>query len=194
MKRSVKRKRLDIQNTAKSYPTYVSAKLSYSFDIVSDKGTDIAFMKHYDHIDDNVIESLSKLDDLDRLVKFFDLIKRVVANKEYEKYITSVIDDDGANLSNLAEPGRYPQIGDMVSVSYTPASQRYIDYYNDQAFAGTVFFVDRNRNNFLMLSTNVGKVVDYEMQIEYDIRSFKRIGCHYFGMADCYDGYYAIKN
>lgn len=67
-------------------------------------------------------------------------------------------------------------IGKKVKVSYMPASQKYIEYYDSQSFEGIIFFDDPLESNFFMINNN-------------NIQSFKREGSHFFGMTDCYDGF-----
>jgi hypothetical protein len=94
--------------------------------------------------------------------------------------------DDGEDSSSIG----YPQCGNRVGVSYTPASQRYIDHYNAQAFEGEVFFVDEENDNFFMWNVEVGPLTGGQIKLTYRVQSYRREGCHFFGMTDCYFGNY----
>jgi hypothetical protein len=136
--------------------------------------------------------------------EFNDLIKNVVLEKLYEREEGSAQTDETAETAETAETieydpnedgdeyvmSRFPRIGDRVSVSYIPASQKYIEHYAEQAFTGEVFFVDPERNNFFMYTVDVGPLRKRELELTYRVQSYKREGCHFFGMADCYDGMY----
>ena len=123
--------------------------------------------------------------------EFYDLIKTVVANRRYE-LPESPTSSSSIYSDEQYESNRSPKPGDHISVSYTPASQKYIDYYNSQAFTGEVFYVDEETDNFFMWKSEVGKISNDTVNITYRVQSYKREGSHYFGMSDCYDGYYSF--
>ena len=124
--------------------------------------------------------------------EFYDLIRTVVANRRYELPESPTSSSPPIYSDEQYESNRSPKPGDRVSVSYTPASQKYIDYYNSQAFTGEVFYVDEETDNFFMWKSEVGKISNNVVNITYRVQSYKREGSHYFGMSDCYDGYYSF--
>jgi len=67
-------------------------------------------------------------------------------------------------------------IGDIVKVSYIPCSQKYLDYYDNQSFTGTIIFIDADKENafFLIEGSN-------------EIKSLKRNDCHFLGTTPGYD-------
>jgi hypothetical protein len=181
--KSVKRKRTDTNDT---YSTNIIANFIYNIDIIQTIETECIFMKTYEKfINTNSLNS-----------KFNELLKQVVTNKLYDQTINilNYFSDDSNSESTIVnqinDNKKYPIIGDKVKVSYYPDSQKYIKYYNKQTFEGLVFFVDDKNDNFYLVSSNVGKIFNFEIDIIYNIQSFKREGCHYFGMSDGYTGNY----
>jgi len=67
-------------------------------------------------------------------------------------------------------------IGDIVKVSYIPCSQKYLDYYDNQSFTGTIIFIDADKENafFLIEGSN-------------EIKSLKPNDCHFLGTTPGYD-------
>jgi hypothetical protein len=70
--------------------------------------------------------------------------------------------------------------GDLVSIEYTPCSQKYIDHYNQQNFIGKLLYLDVNPENNVIVN---GFLYD---EVNNIIRSIKTEGCHYMGMDDSY--------
>lgn len=64
-------------------------------------------------------------------------------------------------------------VGDLITISYSPSSQRYIDYYDAQTFQGYIFFVDRMTDNMFLFNRVGNKIITHSMERE---------GCHYLGM------------
>lgn len=124
---------------------------------------------------------------------FNDLIRKVVLERMYvTDTVADTVDSDCEGVEEddeqRLEETYTPRLGERVSTSYTPASQRYIDHYNSQAFTGEVFFVDEESDNFFMWNVETGPMCDGQISLSYRVQSFKREGCHFFGMSDCYYG------
>lgn len=67
--------------------------------------------------------------------------------------------------------------GDIINLTYTPNSQKYIEYYDAYTCTGRVIFIDnKNDNLFIVVDTDTG----------YIIKTLEREGCHYFGMTRGY--------
>ena len=113
--------------------------------------------------------------------KFYDTIRRVIAKGEWR-----------TDKTVSADPA-YPKIGDIVRVTYTPNSQKYIEHYASLSFVGTVFFVDEATDNFFaIVDQPPGSLQSPESSNAPTIRSHKVEGCHFFGMTDSYHRYFEI--
>ena len=107
---------------------------------------------------------------IDRFLKFYgfdrdhcykDAMREVFANKMWrgrEKNVT-----DGVKL------------GDQVSISYLPYSQRYLEHYEDQTVeSATLIFFDDGTDDGFIVETCDGENI---------FRSITREGCHCMGMS-----------
>jgi hypothetical protein len=218
--RGVKRKRVESPHGA-SYVETVETQdassnendtkcdIQFQFDIVCSEDTESKFIKTngspiLDAGSDLGLDSDSGSDsDYDAIrsdfsdQSFYDLIRKVVLEKLYDHSDTSIVTTDNTAESDYEDEGessraRTLQLGDKVSVSYTPDSQRYIDHYNAQAFTGEVFFIDEGGDNFFMWNVDTGPLQNGQISLTYRVQSFKREGCHFFGMSDCYYGTYSF--
>lgn len=68
-------------------------------------------------------------------------------------------------------------VGEMIGVCYSPSSQRYVEYYDEQTFKGYIFFVDSENGNMFLFNRTGDKIFTH---------SLEREGCHYFGMCRGY--------
>lgn len=102
------------------------------------------------------------------------------------------IDEIGNNVNikgktNIAYEFHDLKLGTRVSVKYYPSSQKHIEYYNNYASEGIIIFIsgmfddDNEESNFIILKDNGS------------FQTYRRLGSHFMGMADCYNGYYDIK-
>jgi hypothetical protein len=184
--RGVKRKKLGedsyVDSNYNSGSTYITVP-EFQIDIVCDKKTERKFMETYG----NSATITGSTDD------FNTLIRKVVLERPYEISIeTDISIDDPSPIDDEESPAPigYPQCGNRVSVSYIPASQKYIDHYDAQAFEGEVFFVDEENDNFFMWNVEIGPLTGGQIKLTYRVQSYRREGCHFFGMTDCYFGDY----
>ena len=75
-------------------------------------------------------------------------------------------------------------VGDIISVNYTPSSQRYIEYYDDLNITkGIVLFIDIENDNAIILIETKRR----NSSNTWTIKSLTREGCHFFGMSRCYE-------
>jgi hypothetical protein len=96
----------------------------------------------------------------------------------FHALITKVITDNKwTELKNNNEFKNYIY-GSTLNITYSPASQRYIDYYDTQSFNGTLFYGDYESDNALLFYTNNNIIY---------IKSIERDGCHYMGMTRGYE-------
>src|SRR5271170_2543983 len=141
----------------------------YTFDLMYDKSTAEKFINLYDRITyDEMTDKKKSIHDFDQYIDncLENTIKDVVEN---EKWKSSV-----GTLNGV-------KIGDVVEITYIPASQQYVDYYDQHNFVGQIFFIDNKKDNaFLIVNDNDDKITK--------IKSLEREGCHYFGMIR---GYYS---
>lgn len=64
------------------------------------------------------------------------------------------------------------RIGSYITISYTPLSQKYIDYYDEEKIEGILFFVtDNKEDGFVFLEDND----------KYIISSIVKPFCSYYG-------------
>jgi len=71
-------------------------------------------------------------------------------------------------------------VGDLVTVSYSPLSQRYTEYYDEQTFKGYIFFVDNENDTMFLFNILSDGIATH---------SLERDGCHYMGMSRGYTHY-----
>ncbi|VBB18861.1 hypothetical protein YASMINEVIRUS_1393 [Yasminevirus sp. GU-2018] len=134
----------------------------FKFDMICSGTTAKAFLRRYSKKSDDIID----LPDTDLYSLLYDTIKDVVLNNRWTS------DDTTTNFSHKEH-----RVGDLISVSYVPDSQRYIEYYDEQMCTGKILFIDNDEiNMFITVTTPTG----------YCIKTLEREGCHYFGMAKGY--------
>jgi hypothetical protein len=88
----------------------------------------------------------------------------------------SVIESIYTSISEL-------KVGDIVKLQFTPNSQKYIEYYEEQNVMGRVFFIDVENDDALIY---YDKTNENGEQVRV-ILSFNRPYCSYFGTARGYN-------
>lgn len=98
------------------------------------------------------------------------LLQKVVENRSWEHRDIRY---------KMEQPTGPYSIGDLVKVSYSPDSQKYIDHYDERGFTGRIIFVDAESDNmfFVCKTDDSNKII---------IRSLEVEGCHYFGTCRSY--------
>ena len=162
--------------------TNTTVQKEYVFCIMYDDAMAYRFINFYEpmckNIKQKLVDNITKSDyDLDpdydlNYEKLKSLIKTVVENKLWDNVITS--DGSAEKMSH--------QIGDDVKVSYYPASQRYVEHYEEQGFAGKIIFIDQETDNMFFI-----QVSDDQANESICIRSLETNGCHFFGMCRGFD-------
>ena len=173
----------DIESSSLSIqeaPKY-TADLQFYIDIICNDETGRRFIQTYDKTYSDSAISVS--DEYD----FNKLIRKVVLEQLYSKLVeVQAPNPDGEIDMDSSIVRSYPKCGNRVSVSYTPASQRYIEHYAAQAFQGDVFFSDPDNDNFFMWNVEIGPIIENKISLIYRVQSYRREGCHFLGMSDCY--------
>jgi hypothetical protein len=152
-------------------------KPMFTFDILFGTGSIEKFITMYGPLVQNIMKQDKLIDhkiENDKYEEMLRLIKIVVENELWTKI---------KHLPDTMFNGKY-KLGTVVSISYWPASQRYIEHYEQQAFAGRVIFVDNDNDNMLLLVCNGDDQLDNGTWI---IKSLERAGCHYFGISRGYE-------
>jgi hypothetical protein len=147
--------------------------LSYNFDVLSGENTLIKFINLYTSptiplSDVNIFDESGTLDESIQV-----LFKNVIENEQW-KYINDKSFTDALFCKS--------KIGDDVTITYIPASQKNIDYYDQQTFSGKIIFIDNECQDMIIVNTDHG---------ECTIKSLVREGCHFLGMSQGY--YHYIK-
>lgn len=137
---------------------------TYIFDIIADNKTKEKFINtFYQYVKGDIKSKYTNNDEL-----MNDIIIQVIEKKLWQKHITEY---------------NTHTVGDLVEVSYIPASQKYIDMYDEMKFDGQIIFIDPEKDNmFLMEKTDKNIIV----------KSLEREGCHFFGMTRGYE-YFIYK-
>ena len=147
---------------------------------------DITERTHILHTD---IESNSST--IEKLLKHFnvekyeDLFAIIIKQTEHFKY------DESLRIKSIEL--KKIQIGDVICVKYTPCSQKYIDYYDEQDVKGKVFFVDIENNDVLVYRDMTCYDENNNISIHTYVKSMKRLGCGYFGTKDYYENIYLCE-
>ena len=134
--------------------------MNYIFDIIYDESMANRFISYYYPLYENRI--------IDKNIKKHKLIKellKIIINEEI------VIDKNNKNEYN---------IGDIIKISYSSDSQKYIDDYEDKGFIGKILFIDDKTDNMFLhkiVENNNDCIIIKSLEIE---------GCHFFGMARGY--------
>ncbi len=134
--------------------------MNYIFDIIYDESMANRFISCYYPLYENRI--------IDKNIKKNKLIKellKIIINEEI------VIDKNSKNEYN---------IGDIIKISYSSDSQKYIDDYEDKGFIGKILFIDDKTDNMFLhkiVENNNDCIIIKSLEIE---------GCHFFGMARGY--------
>lgn len=155
----------------------------YKFDINVNIDTINKFIDLYDDIEikepkrkkiklDN--DNSDECDDNDEYnyKKFYKIIEIVLDKEKWLKIDSK--DNDNFMFNNKKKYS----LGNTINITYCPASQKYIDYYDDEAFTGTIFFVDNDQDNMLLYINNNDNTIT--------VKSLEREGCHYLGMTRGY--------
>lgn len=105
-----------------------------------------------------------------------------VLEKAVEYVLNRYCDDMDTLCAEFKQPpfisnGEQYAVGEMISLSYSPSSQRYIDHYNEQTFNGYIFFVDTPNDTMFLFNRSADLIFTH---------SLERDGCHYFGMCRGY--------
>ena len=133
--------------------------MNYIFDIIYNDSMATRFISYYYPIFKNKI--------IDKNIKERKLIKellKIIINEE-------TIIDNKKNEFN---------IGDIVKISYSSDSQKYIDDYEERGFIGKILFIDNESDNMFF-----HKILENNNEINI-IKSLEIEGCHFFGMSRGY--------
>lgn len=136
------------------------------FDLLYDFSTASACINQYDDLTlENCLD-----DEINPDRKLRAILKRVVEKRLWR---------DVHSKKSLMCCDKNYYIGDIVKVTYTPESQKYIDYYQEQSFLGRIIFIDDKCENafFIVINSDTKNTV---------VKSLEREGCHYFGMSPGY--------
>jgi hypothetical protein len=142
----------------------------YNFDIIYNHATASALINKYDNLD--LEQHIEDEENIDR--KLRAVLKRVVEQDLWKLYCKPPYDSHKYNKNYINCFDEKFFIGDIVKVSYIPESQKYIDYYQEQAFVGRIIFVDNENDNAFFVTMDEPHTIT--------IKSLLREGCHYFGM------------
>lgn len=144
-------------------------KKEFIFDMIYDIETAKRFIKFYKpYVDDTA--SIDSDDEFTVVSNRLDeTIKMVVEQNLWKKIV--------ADTQTI----RDKKIGDVVKVTYMPASQRYLDFYETKNFIGEIIFIDSERDNAFLIQ------MDTDDNTKIVIRTLDVDGCHFFGMSRGYD-------
>lgn len=134
----------------------------FEFDINSTNSTILSFMETYNRP--------VTFEDDDLIDIFHEHIKKVIMNNEW---------------SDLKDNNTFDKYtyGTKVDVTYSPLSQRYIDYYDEQGFTGILFYGNKYNDDALF----------YYIQNDIiHVKSLERDNCHYMGMGRGYEYYIKV--
>jgi len=107
---------------------------------------------------------------------------QTVLERAVEYILTRYCDDIAMLCAEFKQPpfisnGEQYVVGELISVSYSPSSQRHIEYYDEQAFTGYIFFADTPNDTMFLFNRSADMILSH---------SLEREGCHYFGMCRSY--------
>jgi len=173
---SIKRKRPLESNDIKTSESTDNKKprIKYTFDILYDDSMVDRFIKFYQPlIEKKNLDKHTSKTDMDLNKKFKDYIKLVIDNKLWE------------DQKSFECNSKY-KLNDDVTITYSPFSQKYIDYYEDKTFSGKIFYIDSDTDNMLLIERS-----ELSKKDEIVIKSLEQNGCHYFGINRGYE--YFIK-
>jgi hypothetical protein len=139
--------------------------MKFAFDIVSG---------------DLIIDDFYRINELDNKLSYDENFKIFFEKNNFEKKDVVSDDDkyDSVRLSALKS-------GDTVHVTFTPMSQKHIEYYDEQTIDGTIFYIDHENDDALIF---------YDEGEYRHVKSLKRLGCGYFGDTDSYFFNISIKH
>jgi len=83
-------------------------------------------------------------------------------------------------------PLSYFKVGDIVTVIYTPYSQKHIDFYEEQHIRGIIVYIDNENDDAIIIKRNKSDGM-------YIVQSLKRLFCSYYGNTKGYDYFIAKK-
>lgn len=160
--------------------SYNDYNTKYRFNIVSDTDTDEKFMDMYQDVSQLILKNKGSHDnpiDLtsDNVDTMYEIMKGVIDNSIWKR----VLEEDPGNYYFHNRYSVPVKLGDTVNVSYIPASQRYIDHYEELSFTGTIFFVDNEHDNMFLFFENEDN--------EIEVRSLEVEWCSYYGTSRGYD-------
>lgn len=141
----------------------------YKFDLIYNKSTARKFCNAYNI---KMQEEEDKIENFIKKILESNKLKETFKLEHFKEEPRSTFD---STLSKF-------KIGDKVKVTFIPASQKYIDFYDKEAFVGEIIFIDEENDNCFFVVRNSNEII---------IKSLEREGCHYFGMTRGY--YYSIK-
>lgn len=140
--------------------------LIYTFDLIYNNSTATACINQYDDLELEIFMD----DEINVDRKLQAVLKRVIERELWR---------DSDAKKSLSSFDKDYKIGDIVNVTYTPESQKYIEYYQEQAFTGRIIFIDDKNDNAFLMSINNEKN-------HVIVKSLTREGCHYLGMTPGY--------
>lgn len=156
-----------------------TTKKKYIFDILCSDETTKKFLAMYSFVVDSHIGSKKRKrisagkSDMNDYDKMLDVIRTVVENNLWKKI---------GDVDDCIFEGKF-KLGDKVMINYIPYSQKYIEFYEKEAFEGIIFFVDNINDNMFLIQN--GSTYDDVVRI----KSLERAGCHYLGLGKSYDYY-----
>ena len=133
---------------------------------------------------DLTIDILCTLSSLTKFCKLYDINVDNISLDNMNEIFKKYIDHDKTNIKS-DETIYDIKINDIISVSYYPLSQKYIDYYDKQYITGKVIFIDAECDNLFLLELT---------DTNYVFKSLEREGCSFLGTSKGYEFIINKKN
>lgn len=160
-------------------------RVVYRYDMLSSNETVLEFLKYYGNEtegDDIAPDDYEKINEL-----FEKSLRQVYNDQSWKLKIPDSVEtttsedfmgEEYLNISNI-------NIGDKIDISYSPSSQKYIDYYDEQRVqSAIVLFIDVERDDGVIVCESIDKRANKKT---VTFKSIEREGSHFLGMCRCYD-------
>jgi hypothetical protein len=135
------------------------------------------------HSSEEFIKKFCATYDLDNSKSFSEVMRDFFVNAKNEKseayrqFISDFKENRKPEIKENYVLLNRLNLGNNITVTYSPMSQKYIDHYEGQTISGRIIYIDEENDDLLLLDAKDDKYIVYSME---------RANCSYYGTSRGY--------